>query len=69
MLIEGDVAYFKVLSQHLPGGSARNHDTPQLRQQASWPRFEAGTSSGEVRRIAASTDLLGKTVTNTGSNI
>jgi len=37
------MAYFKV-SQHSSGETEKNYKTPQVRQLATWPRFNPGIS-------------------------
>jgi hypothetical protein len=37
---EAVVAYFKVLSRHLPGGTDENHEELESGERVSWPRFE-----------------------------
>jgi hypothetical protein len=48
---------FRVMSQHLPGGTEKNHEEPQSRWLISGPRFESGTSS---RSVNHSTTTFGK---------
>jgi hypothetical protein len=42
---EAIVAYFEILSSHLPGVIEGNHDNPHSRYPVSGPRFEAGISN------------------------
>jgi hypothetical protein len=37
---EVDMAYFTVLSQHLPGGTEENHEKPQSGLLVAGPRYE-----------------------------
>jgi hypothetical protein len=42
------VAYFRILSQHLSGGTEDNHKQPQSGHTVSRPRFEPGIAEYEA---------------------
>jgi hypothetical protein len=50
---EAPIAYFKVLSWYLPGGTEENNKKPQSRYSLSWPRFELETSQMHGGSITA----------------
>jgi hypothetical protein len=42
--VKAVVAYFKILSQHLSGGTEENQENIVVSITVSWPGYEPGTS-------------------------
>jgi hypothetical protein len=48
------VAYFEMISQHLPGGTEENCDKPQ----DSWPRFQIRNFQLQIRSVNHSAMII-----------
>jgi hypothetical protein len=52
------VAYFKVLSQNLPGATGENHDTRQSEQPVFGPRYESEVFQIRSRSVIRPRNLV-----------
>jgi hypothetical protein len=71
---EAVVAFHRVLSRNLPGGTKENHENPQSAHPVSGPRFEPGTSlircrSANHSAATCSPDSVLSSITFWGKNV